>query len=570
MPNGIRRNWLLGLVLGLALTVIPSFHRSAFAEGGARTNMDARLRVRPGERAPTIMKLSEGTPVRVIGRQGRWLKVSARGKVGWLTRTQVDMDDGGGDEDEGAPAAREGRASRSRDSSKESLRRKPSKWSSMDEDARGEDAVETESDGEKDETLVAKRAKKDKKDKKDKSSRKDEGRSGGKIEEGATVELVKATPIRQKPSKKSGELYTAEKGERMTVVLVDEEGEWIRVEDADGVKGWVPSDALALAGENDKKVRKPERKQEEAEEEDSSEGEEELAQADDEESGEDDEEDKGDEGEGDEEEGRRARRPSRDEEDEEPAVRKKGKASAGIGGLAFGVTAHVGLLAKSQRFESGGTGPRANYGLSNTVPNVQVGAMVLRPMGKYQAGAEACFQTTVGGKGITVEDPGAQMTETLAWSTKAIDVRAFGGYWVTPKYVVRLGAGYRRAATTVTYSEMARLPSERVTGFPIGAAFEAPTLAPKIGLRVGLETILGAKLVQTAAVADGTSSSMAGYYLNALGSYAWKSNIHAVATYQLAYEGFSFSGQSQRETTVNGATRRDLQHILAVGLTYSF
>jgi hypothetical protein len=45
-----------------------------------RLNSGAKLRSRPGERAPSIANLSSGQTVRVVGQKGRWLKVSARGR----------------------------------------------------------------------------------------------------------------------------------------------------------------------------------------------------------------------------------------------------------------------------------------------------------------------------------------------------------------------------------------------------------------------------------------------------------------------------------------------------------
>jgi uncharacterized protein YraI len=68
-----RKRWTLiaGLILGLAgSTVAP---RVAHADQVVRTNTEANLRARPGERAPTLAHLDEGQSVRVLGRQGRWL-----------------------------------------------------------------------------------------------------------------------------------------------------------------------------------------------------------------------------------------------------------------------------------------------------------------------------------------------------------------------------------------------------------------------------------------------------------------------------------------------------------------
>src|SRR6185436_20476136 len=98
-----------------------------------RLNAEARLRARPGERAPTLTKLNEGQTVRVVGRQGRWVKVSVGGRTGWITRTQIEG--GGGD----TQVAARDVPSRKRDRGGDTARKG---WSSMDDDATGDEAVD--------------------------------------------------------------------------------------------------------------------------------------------------------------------------------------------------------------------------------------------------------------------------------------------------------------------------------------------------------------------------------------------------------------------------------------------
>src|SRR3972149_8988312 len=130
----------LGLVCGLALAGLAGTARAE----SARLNMDAHLRARAGEKAPTVMKLKEGQTVRILGEEGRWLKVSYRGKVGYITRTQVDREESA---EPPVTAARESRT-RARDpKSNEGLRRQDKDkdkdkdkkdWDSLDDDATGE------------------------------------------------------------------------------------------------------------------------------------------------------------------------------------------------------------------------------------------------------------------------------------------------------------------------------------------------------------------------------------------------------------------------------------------------
>jgi uncharacterized protein YgiM (DUF1202 family) len=49
----------------------------------------SQLHVRPGEEAPIIGHAEEGEELEVVGDRGRWLRVRAGKRVGWLTRTEV-------------------------------------------------------------------------------------------------------------------------------------------------------------------------------------------------------------------------------------------------------------------------------------------------------------------------------------------------------------------------------------------------------------------------------------------------------------------------------------------------
>ncbi len=48
-----------------------------------------RIRQQPGERSRVVAKIKSGKKLRVLSRRGRWLKVSANGRTGWVTRTSV-------------------------------------------------------------------------------------------------------------------------------------------------------------------------------------------------------------------------------------------------------------------------------------------------------------------------------------------------------------------------------------------------------------------------------------------------------------------------------------------------
>lgn len=521
-------------VSGVAVAIGLLFASSNAAAENARLNADARLRARPGERAPTLTKLNEGQSVRVVGRQGRWVKVSVGGRTGWITRTQ--LEDGGGD----TQVAARDVPSRKRDRGGDKARKG---WSSLDEDATGDDAVEedvtmdVDDEAEEEEEAAPlpkakkKPAAKPKKVAKAKA-KKSKAKRGADFEVGMRVVVRSEATVRERPSGKADEIYTAEKGEEMKVILVAEDGgKWVRVQDEEGTKGWIESRALASA--------------------DGASDEEDEEQGDDEESA--IASDDSDEDEGDEEEGTRVRRRA-----------KKGK-------LWYSLGANLAFVSKKQTFDSDSTSVIGQYELANNTPAVVIGALAGKRFGKYEVLGEGWYMRTVGGSGINVPD-GMMASETLAWTEQAIDVRASLGYHLdkTDSYTVYARAGLHINNTVVDESMIAKLPSETLQGYTVGASLEAPRVTPKVGIRVSLDYLLSGKLAQTENLTDGDESKVGGYYLHALAMYRYKPNLDAMATYNLAYEGVAFSGASTREAAATNGKRRDMQHVLGVGVRYQF
>ncbi|HVK76106.1 MAG TPA: SH3 domain-containing protein [Kofleriaceae bacterium] len=54
------------------------------------TRKDTRLRSRPGETAPVVVRADQGEELTVMGSQGRWLRVRFGKRIGWVTRSQVE------------------------------------------------------------------------------------------------------------------------------------------------------------------------------------------------------------------------------------------------------------------------------------------------------------------------------------------------------------------------------------------------------------------------------------------------------------------------------------------------
>ncbi len=555
-----KARWTLvaALILGLAGGAVAP--RAAHADQVVRTNTEANLRARPGERAPTLAHLDEGQTVRVLGRQGRWLKVSVKGKVGWITRTQV--------ADDGEPMS--ARASSEKKRTAAAKARSKKGWSSMDDEAVGADAVESddeeasaddesatasdEGDDSADEGAPAKMKKKNAKaEREEKAERERQERAeaeqaekdekaaemkakkakkqaSAKIAKGGEVVAVRRIVGHAKPSKKSDERFDAKKGAQLTVVAINEEGDWIKVEDAEGDKGWVAKKDLRASGDESM---------------DSDEGDA-VAESD---SG-------SDVG------------SSDDSDGESRGVRKMAEKQ---GPMMMWVSASGGVLNRTQTYVSGGTGLKANYGLANTAPAVIGGLGFVRRAGSFNLGADAGIIATMGGSGIAIAGSNGGMAETLAWSALEIDVHGNLQYVLSPRgYAIGARAGYHVSSVTVDVSTQAKLPSEKLAGFTVGGVFEAPRLTDKIGMRVGADLLMGGTLLQTQGLQDGESSAASVMFLNAGATYSFTPRLGANASYQLAYETFAFAGANQREPSATKAKREDLQHVFGLGLAYVF
>jgi hypothetical protein len=468
--------------------------------------------------------------------------------MGWVTRTQVDAE-------EAAVAAREtpNRARRGKDKARKG-------WSSFDEDATGDEAVEDDEE-EMEEARKPKKKKEVAKAKKKapkkvaKAKKAKAKKAKGEAWSVGMMVVVKGdATVRQRPSAKADEIYTAEKGEEMKIILVaEDDGKWVRVQHEDGTKGWIETNQIAWAEamrEREEEDEDDQEAEEEAEEESA------VAMSDEDDDDDDDE----------------SARSSDDEDDDDGETRIRRKSKSGK--LWYSVGANLAFVSKKQEFTSDSTTfPVGAYTLANNSPAVQIGAFLGKRFGSYEIAAEATYLRTVGGSGIAVDNPQtAEADANLAWAEQAIDVRAAFGYHLDKddKYTVYARGGYHVNNVVVDESDFAKLPSETLTGFTVGLSFEAPQISEKIGVRAHFDYLLGGSLTQTAGYKDGDSATIASYLLGAMATYKVTKSIIGVASYNLAYEGYAFSGASEREATAVNGKRTDLQHLLAVGVRYQF
>jgi uncharacterized protein YgiM (DUF1202 family) len=499
---------------------------SAEADKTVKLSASAPLRARPGERAPTITKLSAGQSVKIVAEKGRWLQVSVGGRVGWITRTQAELDSeteivsSGKRGGEKAPGGKRGKK----------------KWDALADGSVGGDVVAATADEEVEAQKPQQRFT---------ETSEDVSAERPELEVGETVAARRDATVRKKPSKKGAELFEMEKGDRATVLLLDEEGAWVRIEDEEGTKGWVAAkDLEAAKPAKAKVVAKAEAPAEEEVE-----------------------------------ETREEREPPRKskkkavEPEPEDGEEIAGASADDVPGRFRGkrftwfLGASMGFLSRTQRFTSEGTGVRANYGINNSAPAVQAGGQAILRFGKIGVGVEGWYLRSLGGSGIQVDD--GETMGTIDYRSVAMDARLLFGVELAGIFMHARG-GYHRDTTYVTFNDFAMLPDERVSGFTAGAGVAANGIARRLGLHAEVDVLLAGKLSQDAGTRDGTVTKSVAYYISGGASFQLLKGLEANAAYSLTLAGFGFAGPSDRDSTATDGRRKDRQHLVTVGARYSF
>ena len=435
--------------------------------------------------------------------------------------------------------------------------------------------------------------------------------------------------VLSRPAEGSAELFGVSKGEIMVVVQVKDD--WVRIQDGDGIKGWVPARLVERFSEDD-------RGDDEAAGDDGASAEEGAADA-----------DADADGASNEDEGRKSTWKNKDRKKEkdkkekekdkkdaaaEAARRKKveeaveitdsdlqqpdfgedaeresggGRRSAGAGGddddddgsasdddegdgrrerkrrktddepaddgaavqLRSRLSASFGLISRSQDFNSEASGIVGKYALATSAPTAQVVAGIDRWNGRVGLGLVAGFTTTIGGDGVTVPGEMAGEDETLAWKSGALELKARALYAAKEQLDVGGHVGYRRTAITVDVSEVVRLPSERLSGYTVGAEAHARRLGlPELDVSLGAEALLSAELLQTEGLRHGDETSVTAYRLLLGGTYRLNDKAEAILSYTLAMESYAFTGDSARAAGAEDGTREDVEHLVSVGISY--
>jgi SH3-like domain-containing protein len=511
----------LALAVLVVWTVAPE---SAFAEA-VKTTRKTRVMAQPGERSPVVKRVPAGREMKVLAREGRWIKVRVGSQTGWVTRTSV------------RSTTEETRAART--SARKIRRRafvdgrsKRRGWSAgPPADRLGEDSVGGQS--------AARKARKTRAAPSSGSDRDDSwgdtevdeevlGDPGGGAEfadrsdqdefsEQVTAPkksreqlLVSASEAEafSRPSARSKSQFFLEEGDKLFLVSRSRSGRWLEVENSDGDVGWVRASSVAVQSRSEGYRYAP----------------------------------------------------------------RTVITSAGLGVTSFGTT-----------FSSNGQGQLASYRLTSMAGSVSASARALFARGSQTRllGADVRYTGSRASPGIRYADEQGNVGDT-AFSMHEVDAGAMYGYRFEDSD--KGLAGFVRAGyflnqfqidnvQDLAKDNLAHLPSERLTGITVGVGGLAPRLTEKLGAAASVALLLNGSRAQTSNLEDGLTSKANALWGNLDLIYQWKPNWQLSAAYRLFKSDTTWEGaapSSQRGHEATEAERSDVLHTVVAGLSRAF
>lgn len=509
----------IGMLLGTA-------HRAAAEK--VRTNQTTKLHAGPGEQKKVLLEVKSGQNMKLLAQEGRWLKVRVRGRTGWVPRSKVDM------ADDGAIA----RNTRRRPFVDGRSKRRGFGGASGPDDRIGADAVGEGLDEDDEEDRAPRRAasrsradddeedeaprrastksRKPVDDEEDDESSDDELDDDEDIldeddeEARPTARVAKRVAVFEEADEESEEKFIASPTDVLYPVEV--KGKWTAVENDEGDFGWVLTEYLEMEGAGGPKKR------------------------------------------------------------------------------TIAVGARVGTMIIQQAMRTAGSNNLKvpdNYNIGTSSLTVSLGGTFLMPFkAKYLLGVQATYDysnTVFGGITYDPPDDNGMVTPpvTIGLSIHNINVRALAGYDFKKASGMalfgRLGFryhGFMVANYNDPMKNPARIPQDVIKGPTLGAAFAMPRLTDKLGLEVGLDTMLIAgSITQTPGLEDGSAPTLKAVTFGTAVTYKLNKTFDLAANYELQYAGIDFGpplASSMRGHMGNNVRRTDIFHMVTIGVAKPF
>jgi hypothetical protein len=120
---------------------------------------------------------------------------------------------------------------------------------------------------------------------------------------------------------------------------------------------------------------------------------------------------------------------------------------------------------------------------------------------------------------------------------------------------------------------LAKLPSETLSGPTIGIGAEAPRIAEKVGARFQADYLAMGKRAQTKGLEDGEVSAVKALWAGLVVNYQWKPDMTIDFAYGYEWSKTVWQGVatgSMRGHNAESAARKDVTHGVLVGIAKSF
>jgi uncharacterized protein YgiM (DUF1202 family) len=476
-----------------------------------KTTQTTKVMKRPGEKSAVVTRVKAGRTLTVIATQGRWMKVRVNGRTGWVARSTV----------KSASAREVPRNTRRRPFVDGRSTRRG--WSGEAPDDRvGGDAIEDDEDEEiEDDEEEAERPRKKAKKSRPRVEDDEEDFEDEDDDEELAEEDCEDDECEEEEA-------PAEPKERVVMVTADKAKLRAKPSKKGKAQGRVKKGTRLVVLEEKKDwmlVTDPE---------------------------------EGDEG------------WIRTAEVWEPGMRPK---------RAIRAEARLGFERLSTLFVSPSTAELGNYRIAAAAASVSLRGDIIQKQGdKYLIGAELRYDLGKSTPGIRYSD-GTNAVD-IPYTTHDIDARLVGGYDFHHKTGAaafgRLGYHYGMFAVANVgdfTKNLAKLPSETLSGPTIGVGAEAPRIAEKIGARLQADYLTMGKRAQTKGLEDGAVSAVKALWAGLVVTYQWKPSMTIDFAYGYEWSKTTWQGVapgSMRGHDAESAARKDVTHGVLVGIAKSF
>lgn len=250
--------------------------------------------------------------------------------------------------------------------------------------------------------------------------------------------------------------------------------------------------------------------------------------------------------------------------------------------LAKRASAGVGYSAIGQTFASSSEDPRGAYSLSSGAAVLALGGeLVYASSERRRLAGDLDYRYTIAAPGIRYTDPESMAAVDIGFKRHQVDLGARAGYALGGDMGMvaygRVGFHYDNFRINDVSNfdrNLARLPSEVLTGVTVGAILDVPRLGGAWAARVRVDALpLLASRQQTTGLEDGASAKTFAAWGGALLEYAWDDTYKLSGEYQYAYATTRWTGAvetSMRLHMADSARRKDSAHRLLIGVGRSF